>query len=147
MKKFITLAFLLCLLPSISFAQVRTSVDIQSIQTRTYDYNERGTFRAILAVLQNNKFENLRSDSNAGLVTGNLPALMAGDTRQAALQARQQADDAPGALGDAEQVFVEALFQRAVVVCVGMGGEGLVAQAGIAGQAGIVVVGEHQHQA
>jgi len=82
MKKLISLALLICILPSISFAQLRTSVDIQSIQTRTYNYNERGTFRAVLAVLQNNKFENLRSDSNVGLVTATLPSLMAGDTAE-----------------------------------------------------------------
>ena len=82
MKIALIFSFFICLLPSISFAQARTSVDIQSIQTRTYDYNEKGTFRAVLAVLQNNKFENLRSDSNAGLVTATLPSLMAGDTAE-----------------------------------------------------------------
>lgn len=82
MQKLFSLVVFIFFLPSISFAQVKTSVDIQSIQTRTYDYNERGTFRAVLAVLQNNKFENLRSDSNAGLVTATLPSLMAGDSAE-----------------------------------------------------------------
>ena len=82
MNKFLSLTFFICFLPSVSFAQARTSVDIQAIQTRIYTYNEKGTFRAVLAVLQNNKFENLRSDSNAGLVTANLPSLLAGDSAE-----------------------------------------------------------------
>lgn len=81
MKRFLALVVVF-LAPTMCFAQARTSVDIQSIQTRTYNYNEKGTFRAVLAVLQNNKFENLRSDSNAGLVTANLPSLMAGDSAE-----------------------------------------------------------------
>lgn len=80
MKRLFAAFFVACIFPALSFAQGKTSVDIQAIQTRTFSYDERGTFRAVLAVLQNNKFENLRSDSNAGLVTANLPALMAGDT-------------------------------------------------------------------
>lgn len=82
MKRFFWIVITAWILPNLSFAQARTSVDAQAIQTRTFAYDEKGTFRAVLAVLQNNKFENLRSDSNAGLVTGNLPALMAGDTAE-----------------------------------------------------------------
>lgn len=62
--------------------QTRSSVELQAIQTRTYEYSERGTIRAVLAVLQNNKFENIRSDANAGLITAELPAQMAGDTQE-----------------------------------------------------------------
>ncbi|NDD12249.1 MAG: hypothetical protein EBX44_12790 [Betaproteobacteria bacterium] len=65
-----------------SIAQTKSSVELQAIQTRTYEYNERGTMRAVLAVLQNNKFENIRSDANAGLITAELPAKMAGDTQE-----------------------------------------------------------------
>jgi hypothetical protein len=65
-----------------SLAQPKTSVEIQAIQTRIYDYNERGTIRAIISVLQTNKFENIRSDANAGLITAELPPTMAGDTQQ-----------------------------------------------------------------
>ena len=64
------------------FAQGGTSIELQAIQTRTYEYNERGTIRAVLAVLQNNKFENIKSDSNAGLITAELPSVMAGDTAE-----------------------------------------------------------------
>jgi hypothetical protein len=80
MKRFFLTIIATLTFPALCFSQARTSVDIQAIQTRTFDYDERGTFRAVLAVLQNNKFENLRSDSNAGLITANLPAMMAGDT-------------------------------------------------------------------
>lgn len=65
-----------------SHAQARSSVEIQAIQTRIYEYNERGTLRAVISVLQNNKFENIRSDANAGLITAELPPTMAGDTQQ-----------------------------------------------------------------
>jgi hypothetical protein len=75
--------FLFCVLASPQiFAQARTSIELQAIQTRTYEHNERGTIRAVLAVLQNNKFENIRSDSNAGLITADLPTVMAGDTAE-----------------------------------------------------------------
>ena len=70
------------LAPTTSSAQAKSSVELQAIQTRTYDYNERGTLRAVLAVLQNNKFESIKSDSNAGLITAELPAVMAGDTAE-----------------------------------------------------------------
>jgi hypothetical protein len=62
--------------------QTKSSVELQAIQTRVYEYHERGTIRAILAVLQNNKFENIRSDANAGLITAELPSKMAGDTQE-----------------------------------------------------------------
>ncbi len=68
------------LINSPSFAQPKTSVEIQALQSRIYEYNERGTIRAVLAVLQNNKFENIRSDSNSGLITAELPPSLAGDT-------------------------------------------------------------------
>lgn len=74
--------FLLSISSAQTFAQLKTSIELQAIQTRTYEYNERGTLRAVLAVLQNNKFENIRSDSNAGLITADLPSVMAGDTAQ-----------------------------------------------------------------
>lgn len=63
-------------------SQALTSVDKQAIQTRIYEHSERGTIRAVIAVLQNNKFENIRSDANAGLVSAELPPTMAGDTQQ-----------------------------------------------------------------
>jgi hypothetical protein len=80
--KNLTLTLLLIASSAQIFAQSRTSIELQAIQTRTYEYNERGTLRAVLAVLQNNKFENIRSDSNAGLITADLPSVMAGDTAQ-----------------------------------------------------------------
>jgi hypothetical protein len=82
MKKIIQSTFFAgALLLGISgFAQDRTSVDIQSIQTRTYDGMERDIFRAVLATLQNNKYEDIRSDSGAGLITARLPPVAAGDT-------------------------------------------------------------------
>jgi hypothetical protein len=63
-----------------SLAQQKSTLDVQSIQTRTYEYSEKGTFRAVLSVLQNRKFERIFSDSNGGLITASLPSLMAGDT-------------------------------------------------------------------
>jgi hypothetical protein len=67
---------------SSSIAQTKSSVELQAVQTRLYEYNERGTMRAVLAVLQNNKFENIRSDANAGLLTADLPPTMAGDSAE-----------------------------------------------------------------
>jgi len=63
-----------------TIAQQKSTLDVQSIQTRTYDYSEKGTFRAVLSVLQNRKFERIGSDSNGGLITASLPSQMAGDT-------------------------------------------------------------------
>jgi hypothetical protein len=77
-----TLTFLLSLVIGNAFAQTKTSVELQAIQTRAYEYTERGTMRAVLAVLQNNKFENIRSDANSGLITADLPPTMAGDTAE-----------------------------------------------------------------
>ena len=79
--KNIILAITCCIIVSPPvLAQVKTSIELQAIQTRTYEYNERGAMRAVLAVLQNNKFENIRSDANSGLITADLPAVFAGDT-------------------------------------------------------------------
>ena len=80
MKKFTKFIVLIALSLNFAWAQNKTSIELQAIQTRTYDYNERGTMRAVLAVLQNNKFENIRSDANAGLITAELPPTMAGDS-------------------------------------------------------------------
>lgn len=65
---------------NIAWAQEKSSVDIQAIQTRAYEGTERNTFRAVLSVLQTNKYENIISDSNAGLITATLPAVAAGDS-------------------------------------------------------------------
>lgn len=73
---------LFCLTVGHAIAQTKTSVELQAIQTRAYEYTERGTMRAVLAVLQNNKFENIRSDANSGLITADLPPTMAGDTAE-----------------------------------------------------------------
>jgi len=62
------------------FAQSKTSVEIQAIQTRTYDGTEKEIFRAVLSTLQNNGYEEIRSDSGAGLISARLPAVAAGDT-------------------------------------------------------------------
>jgi hypothetical protein len=67
---------------SFCFAQTKSSIDIQSVQTRTYDYPEKATLRAVISVLQNNQFDNLRSDGNTGLVTAQLPSRWAGDSEQ-----------------------------------------------------------------
>ena len=80
MKKLTKIIVLIVLSLNFAWAQNKTSIELQVIQTRTYEYNERGTMRAVLAVLQNNKFENIRSDSNAGLITAELPPAMAGDS-------------------------------------------------------------------
>jgi hypothetical protein len=71
---------LIALLPAFVSAQQKTSIELQNIQTRTFEYNEKGVFRAVLSVLQNNKYENIRSDSAGGLITATLPPLHAGDS-------------------------------------------------------------------
>jgi len=65
---------------SLSFAQTKTSIEIQAIQTRVYEGSEREIFRAVLSTLQNNQYEDIRSDSGAGLISARLPAVAAGDT-------------------------------------------------------------------
>ena len=82
MKKLqiILLAFIPFLFGPYSFAQTKTSVEIQAIQTRVYEGMEREIFRAVLSTLQNNKYEEIRSDSGAGLIAARLPAVAAGDT-------------------------------------------------------------------
>lgn len=62
------------------FAQSKTSVEIQAIQTRVYDGAEKEIFRAVVSTLQNNGYEEIRSDSGAGLISARLPAIAAGDT-------------------------------------------------------------------
>lgn len=61
-------------------AQSKTSVEIQAIQTRIYDGTEKEIFRAVVSTLQNNGYEEIRSDSGAGLISARLPAVAAGDT-------------------------------------------------------------------
>lgn len=80
MKTFTKFIVLFALSLNVVWAQNKTSIELQAIQTRMYEYNERGTMRAVLSVLQNNKFENIRSDANAGLITAELPSTMAGDS-------------------------------------------------------------------
>ncbi len=62
------------------YTQSKTSVEIQAIQTRIYDGTEKEIFRAVLSTLQNNKYEDIRSDSGVGLISARLPAVAAGDT-------------------------------------------------------------------
>ncbi len=71
---------------------------------------------------------------------------MPGDARQAALQTRQRTGDTSRAQCDTEQVLIEALFERAILPGIGVGGKALITQPGTGRLARVVVIGEHQHQ-
>ena len=47
----------------------KTSIEIQAIQTRTFETTEKKLFRATLKVLQNNSYKDIISDFNGGLIT------------------------------------------------------------------------------
>lgn len=83
MKNTLNFVFIALLaISSNALSQVRTSTDIQAIQTRVYEFPEKSTFRAVLSVLQNNKYEDLKSDSGAGLITAILPSVYVGDSAE-----------------------------------------------------------------
>ena len=58
----------------------KTSVEIQAIQTRTFETTEKKLFRATLKVLQNNSYKDIISDFNGGLITAKLPSVDASDS-------------------------------------------------------------------
>ena len=58
----------------------KTSVEIQAIQTRTFETTEKKLFRATLKVLQNNSYKDIISDFNGGLITARLPSVDASDS-------------------------------------------------------------------
>lgn len=75
-------------------------------------------------------------------------AAVVGQSGQVALEAGQGMRDQPGIAGDAEQVLVQRLLEA---IAVGIGVErrlaiALHAQRRAPGQAGVVMVGQHQHQ-
>ena len=49
--------------------QDKSASEIQSIQTRTYDKPYKDVFRAVVSVLQDNKYKVSQSDFNSGLIT------------------------------------------------------------------------------
>ena len=76
MKKIITkiLSFIFFIFFGIpAFAQQniqeKSSIEIQSIQTRTYKKTYKEVFRAVVTVLQDNKYKVSFTDMNAGIVT------------------------------------------------------------------------------
>ena len=50
----------------------KTSVEIQAIQTRTFETSEKKLFRATLKVLQNNRYKDIISDFDGGIITAKL---------------------------------------------------------------------------
>ena len=58
----------------------KTSVEIQAIQTRTFETSEKKLFRATLKVLQNNRYKDIISDFDGGIITAKLPPVDASDT-------------------------------------------------------------------
>jgi len=58
----------------------KTSIEIQAIQTRTFETSEKKLFRATLKVLQNNRYRDILSDFDGGIITAKLPPLDASDT-------------------------------------------------------------------
>jgi hypothetical protein len=76
MKKIITkiLSFIFLIFFGIpAFAQQniqeKSSIEIQSIQTRTYKKTYKEVFRAVVTVLQDNKYKVSFTDMNAGIIT------------------------------------------------------------------------------
>jgi len=58
----------------------KTSIEIQAIQTRTFQTSEKKLFRATLRVLQNNRYKEIISDYDGGIITAKLPPVDASDT-------------------------------------------------------------------